>query len=287
MPDNSFFKEEIRSGYLVSEQMKRVWACELDLLQEFLRVCNKYNLKCWADSGTLIGAVRHKGFIPWDDDIDFTMLREDYDKLVAVAEKEFKAPYFFESAHTDFYCSHRHGQLHNAQTAAIPQNYYKRKSCQGIFIDIFILDSYPKSVKAAYKQISKIKYWKSLIKLTRILKKYIPFVFPEKCRWDLYILKKYEDTFRKTKLSDTRYIAYTSLTLREKIKDKSWYEETIYADFENTKIPIPIGYDQLLTIEYGDYMTPKHAPTMHGAMFYDTEKSYTEVLKELRKGKRR
>ncbi|MBO7379018.1 MAG: LicD family protein, partial [Bacteroidales bacterium] len=73
----SFLQEETRNGYMVTAHMKQVWAVQLDLLQELLRVCNEHGLKVFADSGTLIGAVRDHGFIPWDDDIDMCMLRED------------------------------------------------------------------------------------------------------------------------------------------------------------------------------------------------------------------
>uniref|UniRef100_UPI0027346B1B LicD family protein n=1 Tax=uncultured Duncaniella sp. TaxID=2768039 RepID=UPI0027346B1B len=73
--------EEIRNGYTVSTLSKRVWQIQLDMLGVLLKVCKKYNLKIWAEGGTLIGAIRHKGFIPWDDDIDISISRPDYEKL--------------------------------------------------------------------------------------------------------------------------------------------------------------------------------------------------------------
>ena len=71
---------------------------ELDLLAEFDRVCRKHGLTYFVDSGTLLGAVRHKGFIPWDDDIDLIMQREDYERLVQIAAQEFQHPYFFSDS---------------------------------------------------------------------------------------------------------------------------------------------------------------------------------------------
>ena len=96
-----FLDEEVRDGYKVSHEMKKVWAVELDLLAEFQRVCKKHNIKYIASGGTMLGAVRHKGFIPWDDDIDLMMLREEYEKLCIVAPSEFKHPYYFQTDRTD------------------------------------------------------------------------------------------------------------------------------------------------------------------------------------------
>ena len=76
---------ETRNGYYISADMKKVWAVEMQLLKKLLEVCEKHHLRIWAEGGTLLGAVRHHGYIPWDDDIDMAMLRDDYDKLQAIA----------------------------------------------------------------------------------------------------------------------------------------------------------------------------------------------------------
>ncbi|WP_289388996.1 LicD family protein, partial [uncultured Duncaniella sp.] len=109
--------EEIRNGYTVSTLSKRVWQIQLDMLGVLLKVCKKYNLKIWAEGGTLIGAIRHKGFIPWDDDIDMIMLRDDYTRLVEVAPIEFKYPYFFQAAETEKNYIRGHAQLRKSDTA--------------------------------------------------------------------------------------------------------------------------------------------------------------------------
>ena len=90
-------RDEIRSGFLVTSHRKKLWNVQIGLVNEFARVCKKYNLKWFVIGGTLLGAVRHKGFIPWDDDFDVAMLRPDYNKFVQIAAKEFKPPYFLDN----------------------------------------------------------------------------------------------------------------------------------------------------------------------------------------------
>ena len=101
MEEKSFVKDlyldEIRLGYLVTSQRKRLWNVQIKLILEVARICRKHDIRWFAHGGTLLGAVRHKGFIPWDDDVDLLMLRPDYDKFMRVAPKELKPEFFLDN----------------------------------------------------------------------------------------------------------------------------------------------------------------------------------------------
>ena len=149
-PPTEFFQPEVRLGYYeVSAQTKELWAVQLDLMEQLFEVCRKYDLRIYADGGTLLGAVRHQGYIPWDDDIDLIMLRADYDKLLEHAD-EFEHPYFLQSVYTDPHYTHRHAQLRNSDTACWSKQEPRciHRFNQGIFIDIFPADSMPISPRA-------------------------------------------------------------------------------------------------------------------------------------------
>ena len=83
-------RDEIREGFLVTSHRKKLWNVQVGLLQEFARICKKHNIRWFTIGGTLLGAVRHKGFIPWDDDVDVIMFRPDYEKFKSVVEQELK-----------------------------------------------------------------------------------------------------------------------------------------------------------------------------------------------------
>ena len=139
------YDEEKRDGYVVETKMKKIWSVQLDLLMELQRVCNRYNIKMFVVWGTLLGAIRHKGFIPWDDDLDVGLLREDYDKLCEIASKEFCEPYFFQTADSDRNFFIGYARLRNSDTTGIIKDNLDVEYNNGIYIDIYPLDGYPQN----------------------------------------------------------------------------------------------------------------------------------------------
>lgn len=290
LPDG-FFKEEERCGHVVTSQMKEVWAIELDLLSEFQRVCKKYGIKYYANGGTMLGAARHQGFIPWDDDIDLMMYREEYDKLCSHAI-EFKHPYFFQTEYTDKGSLRGHAQLRNTDTTGILNMEYKKKYKfnQGIFIDIFPMDNVPddeieykqfvdrtrclreKSYLYAGRSIRHSEYYNN--SLDRFLHKVL--FYPCLFMMD-YWYKKYEHFCSKyinvlTKNSAILCVSNPTLITND------FYKTVCNLKFEFLEIPVPGDYNKALSEEFGDWRKLVKGKSTHGGVFFDTSKSYLEYL---------
>ena len=122
------------TNYVISEYDKKMQNVYLGLWEEFERVAKKHNLKYFLFNGTLIGAIRHKGFSPWDDDFDIAMPREDYDRLQFELGNEFKEPYFLQSIMSD--ATHFNGliRLRNSDTTMILRYDYEHPCNNGIYM---------------------------------------------------------------------------------------------------------------------------------------------------------
>lgn len=125
-------------------KLRALQLCELEILNEFVRVCERHNLRYFLVGGTLLGAVRHQGFIPWDDDIDVGMLREDYEKFSKIAQVELSEQYFYQSPQTDPHYFLTYNKIRKHGTQVYEERFRNSNFHKGVFIDIFPLDFCPK-----------------------------------------------------------------------------------------------------------------------------------------------
>lgn len=299
-------EEETKCGYTIPHAMKQVWALQMEMAKKLVDVCERHGLMIWMDSGTLLGAVRHHGFIPWDDDIDMMMFRKDYNKLCQIAENEFKHPYFFQTEWTDRGSLRGHAQLRNSETTGILKNEldFKYTFNQGIFIDIFPLDTVIDNEKLFKKQFKKVKKYKNRYRrLSEIsdrykncsnnkIKHFIKIIISvtlgkiikkqKKPIYEFYY-KKYEDECQRyNDKNNTKYISTLSFMFdnEQHFKYRSDYENLIDMDFEFIKIPIGANYDHALTKRYGNYKLFEKGTSYHGGIIFDVDKSYTEYLEK-------
>ena len=259
--------EEIRCDYLVTQKRKGIWKSQIEMLKLLLNVCDKHNIQIFAVAGTMLGAVRHKGYIPWDDDIDMAMRRQDFEKLIEVGSSEFKYPYFLQTAINDNDYYSPLVRLRDSRTTAIIRNGshddWGRACNNGIYIDIFPLDGLTESNLKRKIQFFQVRF------LNMIMRER---VYEEKGRF----LSSFKHSLLNTLISEKSlkriYKRYNNVCSRysyltEKValiqgsvynKAYYWYFEDIsdvvFTEFEDVMIPIPKGFERCLRIQYGDYM---------------------------------
>ena len=271
---------------------EKVREIQLRLTQHVLEVCQQHGLRVWADWGTLLGAVRHQGFIPWDDDIDLMMMRDDYEALLKLADTEFKAPFFLQSFHTEQGYYRGHAQVrYDGTTAILPADLHQPFH-QGIFVDIFVYDNIPDELNCAGWQHSlRTARWALKCLQTAqygqgakvLMAKAICGIVGYKRLYRLF-----ERQFTKWDAQETQRIACPTFDWRQvarTARERTWYRETVMLPFEQMKLPAPINYDKVLTSLYGtDYMTPRQDSSGHGEVILDAEHDYREVLKRMKNG---
>jgi lipopolysaccharide cholinephosphotransferase len=283
--------------YPVSELTQKIWRIELDLADVLLDMCNKYNLKIWAAYGTLIGAARHKGFIPWDNDLDFVMMRSDYDKLLnLIRSNELFLPKNFEFDLADIAVI----KLRRTDTTMYSKSYRLcNKLSHGIWIDVFCLDVAPDDVileSEKYKSLkTKIRihhnahlgYYANEHTIPRTIGHFV---------FKLYYLFKGYDSQRElieNMLRDDRnrysgnkiwgFLIWSTIKkdiCKIAIHDISSYNETIMMPFEDRVFPCPKEYDKILTAQYGDWRTPVIGGSQHEGVHVDVNKPYKKYIEE-------
>lgn len=250
---------------LSPDVLKRLQETQIEILEEIVRICDKYNLQYFLNYGTLIGAIRHQGFIPWDDDLDIGMIRDDYEKFLQVAKHELREKFYLQTTESDpdywqaFAKIRKNGTLfEEPSVSSMSDNTHK-----GIFVDIFPLD-YVKKNKGLFVHIQSIlvrairetMYYKSGVFLSKKKLRYknLDVLFEHFSMRTLCRMQSRIECIQNQKKS--RYLAdfnsiehYLSAIypINDFLPTRDW-------KFAGRIFKIPNNYDTYLRSIYGDYM---------------------------------
>lgn len=284
--DRGFLHEEVRDGFFVDIKRKKLWKTMLNMLEQVINICEKYDINYFLISGSALGAIRHNGFIPWDDDMDLGMLRKDYSRFLEIARKEIKEPIFLQDGINDG--NHICGllRIRDSRTTAIIKNDFYKNCNNGIYIEIYPFDNVPDNIIMAKLQASlshlfyhgllanyygavsiRQQLGRMMVKMLKVERAY---------KFWQYICQKYNG--KECKNVDTVSLPH-------------WYKEGIYRmpkewvskkrmhTFEYLDVCIPNEVEKMLELQFGDYnvFPPKEergAEHKH-EVYFDPEKPYT------------
>ncbi len=286
-----YFLGETRNDFYIEPMMKCVWAAQLEVLEVIREICERHKIQYFAAYGTLLGAVRHKGFIPWDDDVDLLMLRKDYDRFWKAAATELPGDYHIQTPYAVEDYSTSFGRVVNNWSISYDkERLLQYHGCPYIVgVDIFPYDTVPLNPEQEMRQIQTISILLSTFDHYKADPDSVQELLP-----DLEILcdTKFDRSKKLTsqllqavdraskKYSNTKGRSVTHMAGNEDGTyhfNKEWFDSSILLPFENISLPVPVNYDAVLKTMFGaDYMTPICSIT-HDYPFY---KKQTEALKK-------
>lgn len=269
------------------EELERLKKTELEVFTAFIAICEKYGLTYFINGGTAIGAVRHQGFIPWDDDMDVGMLRDDYEKFQQVAPKEIEGKYVLMDAEINKDCPGYTLRMCKVGTKHITDEHAKYPSNFGIRLDILPYDNVPEDIKLRKKQYRDINLYNRMYIMRTIRNPEVPLkgimgkMMAAGCFVAHYLLKAFVSVDyinRKYRETSLRYHNQTSLVaslcdLDPEIsmvkKDEIFPLQDL--SFEGITVKAMACNHEMLTRMYGDYMKmpPEEQRYNHGAKVLD------------------
>jgi len=298
-----FFKTEVRDGFEIQAMMKRAWAAQMEVLHVVAGVCKNNGIRYFADGGTLLGAVRHKGMIPWDDDIDICVVREEYNRLIQVLPKALPHGFVVAGMYADSERLQKAAFVPHLRVIADEtlwnfndyMRYFHGFPYQRVGIDIFPMDYISRDIGITNVQkqiirlgIETLRDWNKLEE-NGMLDEYVNG-FQKLCNVSFDNVNNVKNYMWKIidKISSISYreeadyitnIFYWLDNDNYKMK-KECYDYTIELPFENMNIVAPEMYDEVLRAEYGDYMVPVKGAADHDYPFYGHMQS--ELIKQIR-----
>lgn len=264
------------------EDVKSIQSIQLELLVKLDSICKKYKINYFLFGGTLLGAIRHQGFIPWDDDIDVCMLRNDYERFIGICtQNELGCKYFLQNNLTDKSSIIQFSKLRRNNTVMEMSNEVSASSHKGIWIDIFPLDNVSEDPKKQKKQYRDFNFFYTILTSRVKSRASTASSFSKRiARFSMFFLNKFiskKTLDKKLHKIMCRYDDYQSIyvnhlsngtggnRMKRFLMKKSYFDSAVPALFEGKLFPCPSNYKEILTTCYGDYMSlpPENERTSH------------------------
>lgn len=268
----------VKQMKMTTEELRKMQLIQLDILTEFDRVCRENNINYIMDAGTLLGAVRYKGFIPWDDDIDVRMLRSDYEKFCKIANDKLTDGFYFQNYRNDSGYPWIYSKVRKKGTRAVRLGQEKLKMKDGVFIDIFPCDGVP-SDSSAFEKHSKKSHICRKILYARIAR-YSKESIWERLFWSCVciiprtvvyqIVEKLGNDYNESNCDKVGCIGWHAAKDVNGFK-KEYFTELTELEFEGKMFLAPKDWDGFLRYSFGeDYMTPppKEMQKISGPLSY-------------------
>lgn len=297
---NSYFEDEVRDGFFVPSEIKRAWAAELEVLSEIDKICKKHKIQYFADWGTLLATVRHEGFIPWDDDLDIVMKREDYRRFMEIAQTElpegFSAYNFRNHDNLWLFLGRVVGKRRICFEEEHLERFHQFPYIAGV--DIFVLDYVSRDEEVERKRdelalrtiaiadmIGEGKMHSDvreheLHKLEQICRIQIPRnLSTMEMRRELYgVVELLFGWFKEEEADELTQLFPFGLKPDGFRISKKCYEQALELPYENTRIPVPIQYCEMLERKYGDYMRLVRDTGGHVYPFFEAQKKQLQAV---------
>lgn len=295
---DAYFEDEVREGFYIPSLMKRAWAAQMEVLSIVKKICEKHDIPLYAEWGTLLGAVRHGGRIPWDDDIDVCMLRKDYERFCEVVEEELPKECWFLNATKFTGFDLAIGRVINSKVHIVEgENLAKYHGFPYVAgIDIFWLDSLPKQtqlrkqyqeeIQEIYHLLTFLQYEEQsgnqipkqqLAHTISLVEKRSHVSLQDKKAMPKQLLQLLRE--KTMEMGDAESVEVTNVYLWRENENyrlpKSSYKEGVFLPFENTKIRVPNDYERILAIKYGaNWREPIQAGGLHDYPSYVKQQDF-------------
>ena len=304
---DGFFKQEVRNGFYIDETMKTLWAAEMEVLQKVAEICDRHGITWYAAYGTLMGAIRHEGFVPWDDDMDIWVKRKDYNRLLQVLPQELPSGYFVRSPLTEAGYGQFHTIVNSGDCVSIDPEWLEQyHGCPfSVGLDIFPLDYLPRDEKERILQEQMFAVASNCAQIAnalnsednkaeeyadvrQVLKEDIMNgirELEEGCGAKINRQLVVDEEWEKAASELFKWANYFAMMYEEEESDhlvqymdyfrnpwmkfpKEYFSEGYGAAFENFLLPIPCGYEQILRRIYGTYRVIKRKTGTHEYPYY-------------------